>query len=116
MDVTTSLVLGKSTIKWRQRSDMSITVDWDVKHQFKQKGVCNIGIFHEALVQIVSGILKNEMICIILTQIDIGALKKKYVTSLRQIFVFAIGVGHDSHDFTNFKIIIICILHYVLLQ
>ena len=25
-----------STIKWRQRPDMAIAVDWDVKHQFKQ--------------------------------------------------------------------------------
>ena len=29
-------MLGKSPIKWRQRSDMTIAVDWDVKHQFKQ--------------------------------------------------------------------------------
>ena len=30
------LMLGKSTIKWRQRPDMAFAVDWDVKHQFKQ--------------------------------------------------------------------------------
>ena len=30
------LMLGKSFIKWRQRPDMTIAVDWDVKHQFKQ--------------------------------------------------------------------------------
>ena len=30
------LMLGKSPIKWRQRPDMTIAVDWDVKHQFKQ--------------------------------------------------------------------------------
>ena len=30
------LMLGKSPIKWRQRLDMTIAVDWDVKHQFKQ--------------------------------------------------------------------------------
>ena len=30
------LMLGKSPIKWRQRPDMNIAVDWDVKHQFKQ--------------------------------------------------------------------------------
>ena len=29
-------MLGKSPIKWRQRPDMNIAVDWDVKHQFKQ--------------------------------------------------------------------------------
>ena len=30
------LLLGKSLIKWRQHPDMTITVDWGVKHQFKQ--------------------------------------------------------------------------------
>ena len=30
------LMLGKSPIKWRQRPDMTIAVDWDVKHLFKQ--------------------------------------------------------------------------------
>ena len=30
------LILGKSPIKWRQRPDMTIAVDWDVKHQLKQ--------------------------------------------------------------------------------
>ena len=29
-------MLGKSPMKWRQRPDMTIAVDWDVKHQFKQ--------------------------------------------------------------------------------
>ena len=29
-------MLGKNPIKWRQRPDMTIAVDWDVKHQFKQ--------------------------------------------------------------------------------
>ena len=28
--------LGKSPIKWRKRPDMTIAVDWDVKHKFKQ--------------------------------------------------------------------------------
>ena len=28
--------MGKSPIKWRQRPNMTIAVDWDVKHQFKQ--------------------------------------------------------------------------------
>ena len=31
------LISGKSPIKWRQRPDMTIAVDWDVKHLFKQK-------------------------------------------------------------------------------
>ena len=26
------LILGKSPIKWRQRPDMTLAVDWDVKH------------------------------------------------------------------------------------
>ena len=30
------LNFGKRPIKWRQRSDMTIIVDWDVKHKFKQ--------------------------------------------------------------------------------
>ena len=30
------LILGKSPIKRRQRPDMTLAVDWDVKHQFKQ--------------------------------------------------------------------------------
>ena len=30
------LMLGKSPIKWRQRPDITIAVDWDVKHQFKE--------------------------------------------------------------------------------
>ena len=30
------LMLGKSPIKWGQRPDMTIVVDWDIKHQFKQ--------------------------------------------------------------------------------
>ena len=30
------LVLGKSPIKWRQRPDMTIAVDWDVEPEFKQ--------------------------------------------------------------------------------
>ena len=29
-------MLAKSPIKWRQRPHMTIAVDWDVKHQFKQ--------------------------------------------------------------------------------
>ena len=30
------LMLGKSPRKWQQRPDMTLAVDWDVKHQFKQ--------------------------------------------------------------------------------
>ena len=33
-------MLDKSLIKWRQRPDMAIAVDWDVKHQFKKKINC----------------------------------------------------------------------------
>ena len=29
-------MLGKSPIKWRQHPDMTIDVDWDVQHSFKQ--------------------------------------------------------------------------------
>ena len=31
------LMLGKSPIKWGQRPDMNIAIDWDVKHYFKFK-------------------------------------------------------------------------------
>ena len=30
------LILDKSPIKWKQRRDMTLAVDWDVKLQFKQ--------------------------------------------------------------------------------
>ena len=30
------LILGRSPIKWRQHSDLTIAVDWDVKRHFKQ--------------------------------------------------------------------------------
>ena len=30
------LIFGKSPIKWKQHRNMTIAVDWDVKHQFKQ--------------------------------------------------------------------------------
>ena len=30
------IMLGRSPIKWRQRPDMAIAVEWGVKHQFKQ--------------------------------------------------------------------------------
>ena len=33
LDVMTSLF---STIKWRQRPDMTLAVDWDVKHQYTE--------------------------------------------------------------------------------
>ena len=29
-------MLGRRPTKWRQRPNMTIVVDWDVKHQFKQ--------------------------------------------------------------------------------
>ena len=34
------LMLGKSLIKWKQRPDIIIAVDLDVKHQFKQTNTC----------------------------------------------------------------------------
>ena len=34
------LILDESPIKWRQRPDMTLAVDWDVKHQFKQTFSC----------------------------------------------------------------------------
>ena len=35
-------MLGKSPIKWGQRPDMTIAVDWDVKHQFKNVLYLNV--------------------------------------------------------------------------
>ena len=35
------LIFGTCPIKWWQRPDMTIAVDWDVKHQFKQKHINN---------------------------------------------------------------------------
>ena len=32
-------ILGKSPVKLRQRPDMTLAVDWDVKHQFKQTNI-----------------------------------------------------------------------------
>ena len=34
-------------LKWRQRPDMTIAVDWDVKHQFKQASIFQIEPRHE---------------------------------------------------------------------
>ena len=32
-------LLDTSPIKWRQHPNMTVTVDWDVKHQFKQTNI-----------------------------------------------------------------------------
>ena len=52
------LMLGKSPIKWSQRPDMTITVGWDVKHQFnsiqKQKAY---GTYLQAVGGVVVGIM-----------------------------------------------------------
>ena len=37
------LILGKSPIKRRQRPNMTIAVNWDVKHQFKQTNILFVG-------------------------------------------------------------------------
>ena len=36
-------ILGKCPIKWKQCPDMTMAVDWDIKHQFKQTstGLCH---------------------------------------------------------------------------
>ena len=31
------LILSKSPIKWRQRPDMNIAIDWDVRDQFNKQ-------------------------------------------------------------------------------
>ena len=37
------LILGKSPIKWGQRPDMTLAVDWDVKYQLKQSNKQKMG-------------------------------------------------------------------------
>ena len=37
------LNLGKSPMKWIQSPEMTIAVDWDVKHQFKQTKIMYVG-------------------------------------------------------------------------
>ena len=37
------LILGKSPMKRKQRNDMTLAVDWDVKHQFKQTNKPTLG-------------------------------------------------------------------------
>ena len=44
-------MLGKSPTKWRQRPDMIIAVDWDVKHQFKQTNKPSINLIHRTMLQ-----------------------------------------------------------------
>ena len=44
-----SVMLGKSPIKWRQRPDMTIAVDRDVKHQFKQTHSISLTSMSESL-------------------------------------------------------------------
>ena len=47
------LILGKSLIKWRQRPDMTLVVDCDVKHQRKQILIVKFTIF-KVLVPVLS--------------------------------------------------------------
>ena len=51
-------MLGKSPIKWRLCPDMTLAVDWDVKHQFKQTNLLS-GIFLFSFCQIKE---KNEAV------------------------------------------------------
>ena len=37
-------MLGKSPIKWRQRPVMTLAVDWNVKHQFKQTKTLKLNV------------------------------------------------------------------------
>ena len=50
-------MLGKSLIKWRQHPDITIAVDWDVKHQFKQT---NWWIFGFTVTPIAKVILRQD--------------------------------------------------------
>ena len=46
------LILGKSPIKWRQHSNMTLAVDWDAKPQFKQtnKNYARDWILHQRII------------------------------------------------------------------
>ena len=57
------LILGKSPIKWRQRPDMTLAVDWDVKHQLKQKNKDLL----------LAGLLDNDDELILLSQVCSGS-------------------------------------------
>ena len=39
------LILGKSPVKWRQHPNMTLAVDWDVKHQSRQEVAKVVGDF-----------------------------------------------------------------------
>ena len=46
------LILGKSPIKWRQRPDMTLAVDWDVKHQLKQTNKQVLKYMYSGVIQV----------------------------------------------------------------
>ena len=50
-------MLGKSTIKWRQRPDMTMAVDWDVKHQ-TNKQTNKIDLHFSDLQQVTAQVLE----------------------------------------------------------
>ena len=45
------VILGKSSIKWRQRPDMTLAVDWDVKH-LKQTDMVTLAYFQSYIILI----------------------------------------------------------------
>ena len=45
------LAQEKSVVKWSDRSDITIAVDWDVKHQTKQTNACTQTFEHHAYLQ-----------------------------------------------------------------
>ena len=67
-------MLGKSPIKWRQHPDMTITVDWDVKHQFKQ--------ILKQVQQVRSSLVKNEI----------------YIHVCMYVFVSDYEAGEETQD------------------
>ena len=56
-------MLSKSPIKWRQRPDMTIAVDWDVKHQFKQTIHISQDHCHSITVESLTLHIPQRLIC-----------------------------------------------------
>ena len=61
------IILGTSPIKWRQRPDMTMAVNWDIKHQLKQKfkpgrGWC--GVEEETDLRVLINPIKLYKVCL----------------------------------------------------
>ena len=85
------LLLGKSPIKWRKRPDMTLAVDWDVKHQFKQTNSDN-------MTDVLMHILIYE-IEIILMQVNVST--REYATTPTGPSTDRMGVNSHQKVYTQ---------------